>query len=165
MNEKIIKMYTEDNMTLTAIAKEIGHDKGYVSRRLLMAGIKIVQKPRSHLDTSGKTQENKKYYVYKQGAKRRGYTFELTRIEFVIMLYGKCAYCGQEPDMKYTNTPSREHAHYITINSIDRVDNYLGYTTENTVSCCKKCNTMKSILGAKEFLEHVEKIYKYNEVK
>ena len=45
---------------------------------------------------------------------------------------------------------------------IDRVDNSLGYTLENSVSCCSKCNYMKKTLNVENFLLHIAKIYNYN---
>lgn len=47
-------------------------------------------------------------------------------------------------------------------NGIDRVDNEIGYIYENCVCCCKVCNTMKMNLSVYEFLNHISKIFKYN---
>ena len=45
---------------------------------------------------------------------------------------------------------------------VDRVDNNKGYTLDNVVPCCSKCNYMKNSNTEKEFLEHVEKIHDFN---
>lgn len=157
-------MYTENNMSIKAICNELGMDFRKVKKVLIDNDIELVRKPRSDIDTSGKTQINKKYYIYKQGASRRGYEFDLTLDEFKEKLFGNCVYCGQEPNTEFTNSPGRRYSHYITINTVDRVDNSIGYTNDNTVSCCKMCNSMKSDYTVDEFREHVNKIARYNNV-
>jgi hypothetical protein len=44
---------------------------------------------------------------------------------------------------------------------IDRVDNSLGYTLENSVPCCTRCNIAKGTLTLEDFKEHVKKMYKH----
>ena len=41
---------------------------------------------------------------------------------------------------------------------IDRYDNTLGYTLENSVPCCKQCNRIKTDMAASEFAERLERI-------
>ena len=44
-------------------------------------------------------------------------------------------------------------------NGIDRIDNNLGYTVQNSISCCKKCNYAKHKMSYDEFIELVTNIY------
>jgi hypothetical protein len=44
---------------------------------------------------------------------------------------------------------------------IDRTNNKLGYTKENCVSCCEKCNIMKKKYSSTEFLEGIKRIYEH----
>lgn len=50
----------------------------------------------------------------------------------------------------------------IQCNGIDRIDSSVGYTEENTVPCCKYCNTAKSTMSKDEFMSWIKKVYEYN---
>lgn len=79
-------------------------------------------------------------------AKRRGIPYELTQFETIRLVQEPCFYC------KATYTLPLH-------NGIDRVDNSLGYTKENSVSCCKWCNYAKNIMTIEEFKSHIIKMY------
>lgn len=66
--------------------------------------------------------------------------------EFVSIVKKVCAYCGEEKERR----------------GVDRIDNSLGYTKENSNSCCKICNYMKKTMTVKDFLIHVKKIHLHN---
>ena len=46
-------------------------------------------------------------------------------------------------------------------NGIDRIDNNKGYTIDNIVPCCAKCNYAKGKLTLQEFKELIEGIYNH----
>jgi len=85
------------------------------------------------------------FTVYQKSAKRKNRIFNLTKKLFKTLLSQPCYYCGSQP-LKGGR------------NGIDRLDNNTGYIKGNCVSCCKKCNFMKSNTGAKEFITHCKKI-------
>lgn len=79
---------------------------------------------------------------YKRNAATRGLTWELTDEQAFILFGGDCEYCG---------AIANEHMYRgsgcstsFACNGIDRIDNELGYTLDNVVSCCKLCNVAKS---------------------
>ena len=79
------------------------------------------------------------YKSYINCAIKRDYEFKLNFEEFCNLVEQKCFYC---------------HHHVLTeTNGIDRVDNSKGYTRENTVSCCEKCNRIKHAYHPLFFLE------------
>lgn len=78
---------------------------------------------------------------YKQGAKRRGLEFTIGYYEAKDLLASPCHYC---------NWPAP--------NGIDRVDNAVGYTTENCVSCCVFCNMAKGSKHVDEFRKWITHI-------
>lgn len=108
---------------------------------------------------------NALWYSYRKGAEERKLSFELTKDEFKKFLAGNCYYCDDPPSSIYQIKNSRtgeiRAGIPIVYNGIDRVDNYKGYTMENSVSCCGTCNKMKTAHSADFFLEHIRKIYNH----
>lgn len=100
------------------------------------------------------------FRAYKYGAKSRNIHFELSELEVGVLVTQDCFYCGQAPyehaDKNYTDEP-------FLRTGIDRVDNDLGYTLTNTVSCCEICNRMKLMLSHEKFINHLYKIIKKQE--
>lgn len=110
---------------------------------------------------------------YKDAAKRRGYNFELSQVEFTALATASCLYCGLSPNKpctpytnrlirtnekrrstegKYRGTEeSRAAVNELLVNGVDRLDNSLGYSVENSVPCCTACNRAKNALGLVEF--------------
>lgn len=91
---------------------------------------------------------------YKVGAKRRGYEWILTKEEAKILFVSKCFYCGEPPSRTITQT--RDTFYY---NGIDRQDPSLGYSPDNCVPCCTRCNYFKSAMPIEEFYQTVSSIY------
>jgi len=97
---------------------------------------------------------------YQQQAQKRGYSWEITREHFISLIQSNCYYCGEEPD-KLIDVSTSLFGDSFMFNGIDRVINSVGYTQENTVACCSKCNYMKASHTKTDFLEHVKQIYQY----
>ena len=95
---------------------------------------------------------------YKRKAKKRGHTYELTEEEFKEITQKPCFYCGQEPNQiaKYET----KNGHYI-YNGIDRKDNNIGYTYENSLPCCGLCNREKGRQSFKQFDDWLNKVVKF----
>jgi hypothetical protein len=83
----------------------------------------------------------------------RGLDFSLTAEEFSRLTQSSCFYCGDSP-AQVKRTVFEE----IVLNGIDRVDNNLGYSKENTVPCCKPCNFMKREMSWSDFTERCARI-------
>lgn len=97
---------------------------------------------------------NRRWSQYKQGARERGLLFLLSKEEFSSLVTDICFYCGEPPCSleAYSSIPGY-------FNGIDRVDNSIGYLTENCVSCCADCNRAKMEKSKVEFLSLVKRIY------
>ena len=104
----------------------------------------------------GESTFNAIYKNYKRNAKRDNREWDISKSEFKRLTKQNCYYCGVEPNQ--TTRRKGLNGSY-TYNGVDRVDNDIGYTPTNTVSCCLVCNFMKAKLGESEFLEHVKRIY------
>lgn len=90
-----------------------------------------------------------KWRAYTKDAIRRGYAFEFTLERFIELFWQKpCFYCGE-----------------INLTAgVDRKDNTLGYTEDNSVPCCYTCNLMKLKTPMEDFLEKCRQISRMHEV-
>ena len=86
---------------------------------------------------------NKIIKGYKNGAKARGYEWNLSNSYAKELISKECFYCGA----KFSN----EWDGY-KYNGIDRVDNEKGYEEGNVVPCCKICNVAKHDMAQKDFI-------------
>lgn len=85
-----------------------------------------------------RTLPDSKITCYKKRADEHGYDFDLTNEEFRELVESDCYYCGCKRGK--------------ILNGIDRLDNSIGYTKENTVPACKMCNNMKNTLNESTFI-------------
>lgn len=80
-----------------------------------------------------------------------------------------CFYCGIEPRKfnVYNNTKIKKvrditiDRAYVKCNGIDRYDNTLGYTINNSVPCCSECNYIKSSKSGKNFEIWLNRVHTY----
>ena len=82
----------------------------------------------------------------RNSARKRGNEFDLTASDLIDMWVKQeavCCYSGFKMDLQ-PNSPFSV--------SVERVDNFIGYTVENTVLVCKAVNSMKSNMTGEEFL-------------
>ena len=108
----------------------------------------------------GEAAKRSLYRIYIRNSKKRGVSFNLNFDEFIKLTNGNCYYCNVAPGQLHTK-PDFNGSHQY--NGIDRVDNNLGYTKINSVSCCSFCNRAKGVLSENEFLNRIAKIY-YNKI-
>lgn len=87
---------------------------------------------------------------YIKGASARKIEFLLTLDQAKSIFESKCYYCGTSPQKKKHEYRSGE---YIYANGIDRVRNSDGYSGDNCVPCCTRCNKAKGTLSMEEFIE------------
>ena len=117
------------------------------------AGIKSTIKPH------GRAAFNKLYLSYKRGAKKKNRPFELTKDEFKAKTSCNCHYCGALPNTSGKRISSGLNQSDYLYNGIDRKDNEIGYTVDNTIPCCKTCNFMKGSLTYSDFLSKIKLIF------
>ncbi len=92
---------------------------------------------------------------YRASARNRGYIFDIEESHFKKLIESNCHYCDVSPTKRY----EKQVVHTLLANGIDRVDNNIGYTQENSIACCKNCNKAKGSLSKKEFLTLIGNIY------
>lgn len=89
---------------------------------------------------------NQRFNSLMSNAKERNISVEITKEEAFELFKQPCYYCGEiEVDDK--------------IGGIDRINSDLGYTRDNTVSCCWVCNLMKNRFSLDIFYNKIDKIY------
>lgn len=91
------------------------------------------------------------FSLYKAYAKRRLLPFTLSFGEFERLIISRCAYCGALPSNIRRNG---KHAASFLYQGIDRDIGEVGYTVENSVPCCIKCNRAKGSKTVLEFLAY-----------
>ena len=101
---------------------------------------------------------NNVYNSYKNRARIRGFSYELTKEDVSFLTQMNCHYCGCIPAQE--QRINSDMGSYI-YNGIDRIDSNKGYTMNNVVPCCKKCNYMKRDMTTLEFKEQLLKILKH----
>lgn len=105
---------------------------------------------------SGVAASNGLFGSYKRSARTRGLSFDLSRSEFDVLVVGKCHYCDDVPSNSIPAKYGRNGG--MQYNGIDRVDNAVGYTLSNVVTCCNLCNRAKGTLTSDQFLAWVRKV-------
>ncbi len=105
----------------------------------------------------------KLFNSYRDAAANRKLEFSLSRADFEALTSSNCWYCGQSPSSLSTaaNTVTAEGKRHSTYeyNGIDRRNNALGYTSDNCVSACERCNRAKYTFSEESFLQWVDRIY------
>lgn len=101
---------------------------------------------------------NERYGAYKRGAARRGLDFALTKEQFMDISTRPCIYCGAEKTSIYRGNCNRKRNGEFVYTGIDRYDNNKGYTVENSVPCCPKCNKIKLDMDPDDMIEQLKKI-------
>lgn len=109
------------------------------------------------------------YRNYKRGAIKRNYEFNLTKNEVRQLTAAPCYYCGIAPSQIMNNktfgvTEEGIKNSEYKYNGIDRMDNQLGYSLNNCVTCCGQCNVAKRSMSSNEFLNLILKIYNHRKL-
>ena len=103
---------------------------------------------------------NYAYRCHKQAARLQGF-LPLSREIWDKIVFDPCFYCGDVDERIFFDSPKRIDfdGYHVKINGIDRINSNLGYLKENSVSCCKMCNSMKSDYPQEHFLSHVSYVF------
>jgi hypothetical protein len=96
--------------------------------------------------------------VYRTNARKRGYRWDLTDEDFDRLTCQPCFYCGLQPSAVVTSGRGT-----FTYNGIDRMDNTIGYTPKNSVSCCATCNRAKRAMPYNDFIAWIVRLCRFQE--
>lgn len=90
---------------------------------------------------------------YRGRAQHRQLEWRLTLDQFTTLVHNDCFYCG--------GSPSNVMRRAVVYNGIDRLDNEVGYTPENCVTCCATCNRAKSTLSLTDFRKWIHRLCEF----
>lgn len=94
--------------------------------------------------------------IYKSNSRKRNIEFNLSYQEFKNLINGECFYCGE----KDSNILKKKGYVDFKYNGIDRVNNDIGYTIDNCITCCRECNRMKRNSKLDDFYARCYRIIK-----
>ena len=98
---------------------------------------------------------------------KMGYNDVIDFETFSVLSKSPCKYCGLEYSkeiedrLNESKKQKRLSDHILKCNGIDRKDSRKGYTTDNSVSCCKYCNFAKHTMGEEDFYKWIRKVYEH----
>lgn len=95
---------------------------------------------------------------HKRSAKDRNLKQELTGEQIIAFYKQNCHYCGEPPSNVYSQKDLKGPYIY---NGIDRMDNDIGYTLDNSISCCKHCNYSKRARTYEEFIDWIKQVHSH----
>jgi len=90
---------------------------------------------------------------YSGTAKAKSFENLLTREDLWRLTQLPCHYCKSPATPRYSGKYPM-----FKYNGLDRVNNKLGYTLSNVVTCCHFCNRAKSDLPLEEFVEWLQRV-------
>ena len=90
-------------------------------------------------------------------AKKRGLEFSLSKEQVKEIVTQNCHYCGQAPKREFAKGWQGYNGSFIC-NGIDRKDNSIGYTYENSLPACGKCNLAKHTGTYDDFIIWIDKL-------
>jgi len=103
----------------------------------------------------GEASLNDYYKNYMEGARIRKKNFDLTKEQFRELVIQNCFYSGTEPRKIYYDKTCNGA---FFGNGLDRPDNSLGYSLDNTVPCCTICNSLKFNLSVEDWEAKLKRI-------
>jgi len=117
-----------------------------------------VQMSKDKVRPYGETAFNGVFAQYVCNAKSRGVEFKLSKDDVKLIVGKPCYYCGLPPSNVKIVKSSIGKCVY---SGIDRVNSSDGYTHENVVPCCIRCNNAKYDLSEEELLLYLKRLRSY----
>lgn len=96
------------------------------------------------------------YSKYKKNAEKHNRAFELTSEEFYKLIISNCFYCNAIPIRPFDDYDQ------LLYNGIDRKNNKFGYTLDNSVACCTRCNFFKGAVPYEEWILFITEVSYFN---
>lgn len=86
-----------------------------------------------------------RYRFYEWNSRRNNREFSISFDQFVSVInINVCYYCGSKDERL----------------GLDRVDSSVGYTLQNVVACCRRCNVAKNDMSQSDFIRLCSNVHK-----
>jgi hypothetical protein len=105
--------------------------------------------------------KNRLYKEYRIGAIKKNLDFTISFEDFCNLISSNCVYCDVEPQLRPNSNYMVKTIEPLKANGVDRFDSNKGYTNDNCVPCCSKCNYAKHSMTHDEFKEWIIKVYRH----
>lgn len=103
------------------------------------------------------------YTIYRNYCKQaalRDYPFDLSLDDFQTLILQNCHYCGESPSNTFKSGKRAFNGiESFRYNGVDRMINSKGYTPDNVVPCCQKCNFAKKDFNYDEWTSWIKRVY------
>jgi len=121
--------------------KIIQNQTEYLEKQALQAKQWREKNPekQKQMNTARNTSIQYQYKVYIGVAKRKNLAFEITNEDYETTVKMVCYYCHEINEKGF--------------NGLDRINQSLGYTLDNCVSCCSQCNYMKGSMSKLAYIQ------------
>jgi hypothetical protein len=90
--------------------------------------------------------EKRIYCSFRYNASTKKRKFKLSLTQVLNLIYQNCFYCDSPPSNKMRRIGRKCEGYILYYSGLDRKNNDKGYTKDNVVPCCQRCNAIKSNL-------------------
>lgn len=101
------------------------------------------------------------YLKHSKDKRSRIVDFNLTLNEVQQLCSQSCHYCNESYSLIKKDIYFNENGIEIKYNGLDRIDSNKGYTSDNVVPCCTRCNMAKNDMTMDEFKCWLNKIFSH----
>ena len=115
---------------------------------------KFSEEDRIKQNEKNRNSHENKFHICKNTAASKNLEFEFSKEEFLNLTTQPCHYCACIDTHAFSDTSVPA----TVFNGIDRKDSNMGYTLDNSVSCCAMCNQMKNSLCENVFIHRIAHI-------
>jgi len=95
---------------------------------------------------------------YLRSSAKKGHIWDIPDDDFFRLVQQNCYYCGAPPAQIRRRKDSVQNGYFL-YNGIDRSNNDVGYTIDNCVPCCARCNYAKRASSQEDFVAWVSRAY------
>lgn len=135
---------------------ECGNEKIIQGVNLTLEKTKSCGCSQSRTLSEGIAARNKVLGQHKRSATGKNLEQALTDEQILFLHKQNCHYCGVSPSN--ICSPKKFNGDYV-YNGIDRMDNDVGYTVDNSITCCSNCNYAKRNRTYEEFKDWIKQVH------